>query len=173
VGPLGEKWRPLVGNLEEWYVESRHLQSCSPRLCRIRTGRLAPRKQVLNVPITRWYMGPVSLVAYYWQLCGFLHFFYGGEGERNWMGTRRSVSRRAGDVVGNSFFSRAMSNSIDDFMKGCYTWTAWDMYGRGSYVDWAWKACGVLVEFPPAGCTSIRITVTLGYEYRLFVAVFM
>jgi hypothetical protein len=29
----------------------------------------------------------------------------------------------------------------------------------------------VLVEFPPAGCTSIRITATLGYEYRLFVAV--
>jgi hypothetical protein len=28
-----------------------------------------------------------------------------------------------------------------------------------------------LVGFPPAGCISIRNAVTLGYEYRLFVAV--
>jgi hypothetical protein len=40
-------------------------------------------------------------------------------------------------------------------------------------VDRAWKACGVLVGFFPAGCTLIQITVTLGYEYRLFVAVIM
>jgi hypothetical protein len=47
------------------------------------------------------------------------------ECERNWMGTRRSISRRAGDVVGNSFFSGevTLSNSIDDFVKGCYMWT--------------------------------------------------
>jgi hypothetical protein len=38
------------------------------------------------------------------------------------MGTYRSVSRRARDVVGNSFFSGAMtlSISVDDFTKGCY-----------------------------------------------------
>jgi hypothetical protein len=29
----------------------------------------------------------------------------------------------------------------------------------------------VLIGFSPAGCTSIRITATLGYEYRLFAAV--
>jgi hypothetical protein len=29
----------------------------------------------------------------------------------------------------------------------------------------------VLIQVFPAGCTSIRITVTLRYEYRLFVAV--
>jgi hypothetical protein len=36
--------------------------------------------------------------------------------ERNFMGTHRSVSWRAGDVVGNSFFSGVvtLSNSIDD-----------------------------------------------------------
>jgi hypothetical protein len=35
------------------------------------------------------------------------------------MGTRRSVSRRAGDLVRNSFFSGAviLSNFIDDFVK--------------------------------------------------------
>jgi hypothetical protein len=41
------------------------------------------------------------------------------------MGIRRSVSRRVGDVVGNSFFSGAvtLSNFVDNFMKFCYTWT--------------------------------------------------
>jgi hypothetical protein len=41
------------------------------------------------------------------------------------MGTRRSVSQCAGDVVGNSFFSRAvtLSNTVDNFVKGCYMWT--------------------------------------------------
>jgi hypothetical protein len=40
------------------------------------------------------------------------------------MGTGKSVSQRVEDLVGNSFFSRVvtLSNSVDDFMKGCYTW---------------------------------------------------
>jgi hypothetical protein len=29
----------------------------------------------------------------------------------------------------------------------------------------------VLIGFSPVGCTSIRITVTLGYEYRLFAVI--
>jgi hypothetical protein len=45
------------------------------------------------------------------------------------------------------------------------------MYGRGPYTDQAWKVCGVLIRFSPVGCTSIRIVVTLEYEYHLFVAV--
>jgi hypothetical protein len=39
------------------------------------------------------------------------------------------------------------------------------------YVNRAWKACGVLIGFSLARCISIRIAVTLGYEYRLFVTV--
>jgi hypothetical protein len=132
---------------------------------------VGPREQVLNVSITCWYMGSVSIVACCWQICSFLHCFYGCEGERNWMGTHRSISQRASDVVVNSFFSRVvMSNSVDDFMKFCYTWTMWDIYGRWSYTDWAWKACVVLVKIFPAGCTLIRIIATLRYVYRLFVA---
>jgi hypothetical protein len=41
VGPIGGKWRPSVGKIWEWYVESRHLQGCSPRLCQLRTDGLA------------------------------------------------------------------------------------------------------------------------------------
>jgi hypothetical protein len=43
-----------------------------------------------------------------------------------------------------------------------------EMYGPRSYTN---RACGVLIGFSPAGCTSIRIAATLGYEYRLFAAI--
>jgi hypothetical protein len=52
VGGIGCNWRSggaLRWKVEttdwkgrEWYVESRHLQGCSPRLCRLRTDGLAP-----------------------------------------------------------------------------------------------------------------------------------
>jgi hypothetical protein len=38
--PLGGKGRQLVGMVEEWYVESRHLQGCSPRMCQLSTDGL-------------------------------------------------------------------------------------------------------------------------------------
>jgi hypothetical protein len=41
-GPLGESGGLLVGKGGESDVESRHLQSCSPRLCQLRTDGLAP-----------------------------------------------------------------------------------------------------------------------------------
>jgi hypothetical protein len=74
------------------------------------------REQVLKVPITCWYM---CLVSCRWQLCDFLHSFYGCEGERNWMETRRSINRGARDVVRSFFFSRAVTllNSIGDSWK--------------------------------------------------------
>jgi hypothetical protein len=45
------------------------------------------------------------------------------------------------------------------------------MYDPGLYANRAWKAYVVLIGFSPIGCTLIRITVTLGYEYHFFVAV--
>jgi hypothetical protein len=41
-GGLGGKWRPWVKKVGEWFMESRHLQGCSPRLCRLRINGLAP-----------------------------------------------------------------------------------------------------------------------------------
>jgi hypothetical protein len=48
------------------------------------------------------------------------------------------------------FFSEAVAllNSVDDYAKCCYALIVWDTYGLGPYIDWAWDACGVLVEFP-------------------------
>jgi hypothetical protein len=42
VGPSGGKERQQVEKVEEWYVANRHLQGCSPHLCRLRTDGLAP-----------------------------------------------------------------------------------------------------------------------------------
>jgi hypothetical protein len=46
-----------------------------------------------------------------------------------------------------------------------------EMYGPGPYMNQVWKVCDMLIGVSPAGCKSIRITVTLRYEYRLFTAV--
>jgi hypothetical protein len=40
-GTFRGKGRHLVGKAREWYVESRHLQGYSPRLCRLKTDGLA------------------------------------------------------------------------------------------------------------------------------------
>jgi hypothetical protein len=50
--------------------------------------------------------------------------FNGYEGGGDWMGTHRSVSWRVGDVVESSFSSGAvaLSNIIDDSVKGCHIW---------------------------------------------------
>jgi hypothetical protein len=42
VGPLGEIGGPSVGKDGECDMEIRHLQHCSPYLCRLRTDGLAP-----------------------------------------------------------------------------------------------------------------------------------
>jgi hypothetical protein len=74
-------------------------------------------------------------------MLGLLHCFNGCEGERNWLGIHRSVIRRAGDVVGSSFFLGAvtLSNAVDhsrkvatygDYPQEAYEWHTWT--GAGS-----------------------------------------
>jgi hypothetical protein len=172
VGPLARKWRQLVGKAGELCVESWHLQGCSSDLWQLRTDGLAPVSKYWTYRSHAGDMGPVSLVAYCRQMFGFLYCFIG------WI---RSETRygptdwTAGVlwIVSGALFLR-----INDFVqlcrwlvKGCYTWTKWDTYGQGPYANRACKTCGMLVRFFPAWCTSIRIARTLGYEYRLFVAV--
>jgi hypothetical protein len=72
------------------------------------------------------------------------------------------------------FFSGALDlfKSIDDCMKGCYMWTTWDTYSRGPYVDWAWKACCVVVGFPLQGVHRFKSPRLSDMNNRLFVSVF-
>jgi hypothetical protein len=134
---------------------------------------IGPREQVLNVPMTCWWYGlskPNSLSS---TEGGFTPTTsMAGSGEKLGMDPWISQPSCCG-LCWEPFFSGtvALSIVVDNFMKGYYTWTMWDTYGQWPYVDWTWKVCGVLVRFSPAGCTLIRIPVTLRYDYRLFVAV--
>jgi hypothetical protein len=60
MGPLGGKWRPLVGKVGEWYVENWHLQGCSLHLCRLRTDGLAPASKYWIYRSHTGVMRPVS-----------------------------------------------------------------------------------------------------------------
>jgi hypothetical protein len=77
-----------------------------------------------------------------------------------------SVNRRAVDCVGSPF-----SREQWDLSKYAGASRKVATYGdrpQEAYAGRTWTGVGsirvVLVEFSPAGCTSIRIAVTLGYE---------
>jgi hypothetical protein len=154
-----------MGRLGSGYVASRHLQGCSPRLCRLRIIRLPPATKYWTYRSHAGDMASVSLVVSCPQELTFPHCSLSIVGEK--LGTDPQIGRPSCcGLCREPFFSGAVDlfKSINNRMKGCYMWTTWDMYGRGPYTDWAWKACGVLVGFPPAECTLIRIAATLRYE---------
>jgi hypothetical protein len=163
---LGGKWRPSVGNVREWHVESQHLQSYSLRLCRLRTDVLVPAskywtyqshagvyelsKPSIWLSIEGWLFSTASLAVLGEKL-----------GTDPWIGQPSYCG-----LYREPFFSGAVDllKSVDDFTKGCYMWIMWDTHGQGPYADRARKVCGVLVGFSSKEYTSIRITVTLGYK---------
>jgi hypothetical protein len=170
--PLGGKWRPLVEKVGEWYVESRYLKGCSPHLCRLRTDRLAPVSKFWTYQSHAgiWPSKPSSRLSTEAWLFSTASLTVVGEklGTDPWIGQPSCCG-----LCQEPFFLGAVDlfKSVDGYAKGYYTWTMSDTYGRWSYVNWGWIACGMLVEFFLTGCISIRIAVTLGYEYRLFVTV--
>jgi hypothetical protein len=80
-----------------------------------------------------------------------------------------SVDRSAGvlEIVSGALFSGAVALpiAVEDFVKVCHVRGPLAGSIRRAYVDWRGKhTCRVGRVFSPAGSTSIRITVTLGYE---------
>jgi hypothetical protein len=80
------------------------------------------REQVLNVSITCWYMGPVSLVGCYQQRVALPPLL-------SWLprGEKLGTDLRIGQsscyrLCQEPFFSGAvvLSIAVDDFTKGCY-----------------------------------------------------
>jgi hypothetical protein len=65
VGPVGEKGRPSVGKVGEWYMESRHLES----MLGIMSGALFLRSSGihLNLSVTRKRLLCVDHVRYVWS----------------------------------------------------------------------------------------------------------
>jgi hypothetical protein len=132
--------------------------------CSVMDRWVGPRKQVLNIPIACWYMGPVSRCSYVttWPkpLSPTPRLSWGRKNEVTQDESWASLFL----VAKISSGYRGLLRPHGDYEKGCYTLTMWDTYGLGPYADWAWNACGILVGFFPVVCTSIWITVTLGYE---------
>jgi hypothetical protein len=48
------------------------------------------------------------------------------------------------------YFSGGMtlSNAVDNYAKGCHTWTVRDTYGQVPYADRSWDTYDVLIKFP-------------------------
>jgi hypothetical protein len=107
-------------------------------------------------------MDPVNLVAGYQQMLGFTPTTsLVGSGEK--LGTDPRIGQSACcGLCREPFFSGtvALLNYVGDYAKGCHV--------RGAYAGHTWTGAGnvhvMLVGFSPAGCTSIRIAVTLRYE---------
>jgi hypothetical protein len=162
------RWKAKTINWEgrEWCVKSWHLQGYSPHLCQLRIDKLAPVSKYWTYRSHVCVYGPSKPSSWLPTDAWFCpHGFIG------WL--RRETKYGPADqsvsvlwIVSEPFLSGAVTllNAVDDFVKVCYALTAWDTYGLGPNVDWVWNACGVLVEFSPAGCTSIQIVMTLGYE---------
>jgi hypothetical protein len=114
---------------------------------------VGPSEQVLNILIACQKYGPGKRSS---QLSIEDYLFHTASvaviGEK--LGTDLWIGQSSCCGLGwEPFFSGAVDlfKSIDDYAKGCYTLTTWDMYGRGSYADRAWDVCGMLARFPLQG----------------------
>jgi hypothetical protein len=134
VRPLGGKWRQLVGKVREWYVASRHLQGCIPRLRRLRTDGLAPWACIERIDGMLVFMDPVSLVVYYQQRVALPPLLQWLAWERNWERTHGSVSRRAMDSVGSS-----------GSVHRCWWWYEGLLYVDHVIYVWSWTIHGLSV----------------------------
>jgi hypothetical protein len=83
--------------------DSRHLQGCSPHLCRLSINGLAPASKYWTYWSHANDMGLVSQVVCHWQKLDLSPLLHWLAWERNWVWTHRSVSRRAVDCVGSPF----------------------------------------------------------------------
>jgi hypothetical protein len=156
----------MVGKVRDWYVVSRYIQGCSPCLCWLRTDGLAPVSKYWTYWSNAGVYGPRKPSSHHQQMLDFAPTTsLVGSGEKLGMDPRIGQLACC-ELCREPFFSGAVAllNSVDDYIKCCYMRTMWDTYGPGPYANWTLEAWDMLVRFSPAGCTSIRITATLGYE---------
>jgi hypothetical protein len=111
-------------------------------------------------------MGPINLVVGHRQELGLRPLLHWLVWERSWVQTHGSVSRRAVDCLGSPF-----SREQWDRSKSVGASRKVAMYrdrSQEAYTGRMWTGVGsvrvVLAGFSLVGCTSIRITATLGYE---------
>jgi hypothetical protein len=149
-GATRGKGRQLVGKVGEWVCGKPAPSRLYPRLCQLRTVRLAPMSKYWTYRSHAGDIGPVILVTCGWWMFGFLHCFIG------WLGREtgyRPTDRPAGvlRIVSGALFLGS-SDSVQlcrRLVKGCHIrgLSAWSLCR--AYVDWCGKrTCHVGRVFP-------------------------
>jgi hypothetical protein len=160
-GSLGESGGPSIGKDGECDMESWHLQDCSPHLCRLRIDGLAPVSKYWTYWSRVGDMGPVN--RYSWSVADawlYPYYFNGFNGRpTDWQPACNGLGR-----VPFLLGAIALSNVVDDFAKDCHVWGLPIGSVCVAYVDWREKRMCHVYQVSLAGCTSIQIIMTLGYE---------
>jgi hypothetical protein len=138
-------------------VKSRHLQGCSPHLCRLGTKGRYPRTCIEHTEQMLVIWAYYTDVAGQQQKVGFAPTAsIVSLGEK--LGTDPWIGQLSCCRLGQEpFFSGAVAllNSIDDFAKGCHVWGLPAGSVQVAYVDWRRKHMCHLHQVFPVGCTSI------------------
>jgi hypothetical protein len=163
-GAFRGKGRQLVGKVGEWYLKSRHLQGCSPRLCRLRTEGLVPLSKYWTYRSHPSDMGPVSLVVGCQQKLDFSPLFHWLLWERSWVQSCGLDGRYAMDYVGSP--SSRVQWVCSNLLMTVWKVATYGDWPQEAYAGCTWTGVGsvrvVLVGFSPARCTLM--------SNRLFVA---
>jgi hypothetical protein len=139
-----------MGRSGSGYVASRHLQGCSPRLCWLRTVRLAPMSKYWTYRSHAGDIGPVNLVACCWWVFGFLYCFISWLARETGYGPVDRSADVMGIVSGALFLSSSDSVQLyRRLMEGCHVQGPLAGSVRWAYVDWCGKrTCRVGRVFP-------------------------
>jgi hypothetical protein len=153
-----------VGKVRECDVVSRHLQGCSSRLYRLRADGLPPMSKYWTYRSYAGDMSTISLIVCCQLMFGLSALLLWLCWKRNW-GESHGPLSRAERWSREHFFSGAVhpSNPVDNSQKVT-------IYGPReicmvkSHTQTEREKRVTVVGFFTAGCTSIRIIATLGYE---------
>jgi hypothetical protein len=161
-----ESGGPSVGKVGECDVESRHLKGCSPRLYRLRTNGLVSVSKYWTYWSHVRDMGPISLVAGRQQKVGFASHCF-----------NVCLWRETGYRPVDWSFGVLWIVSGDIFLgSNGPAQLCWWLCERLLCVDHVGYICSRTIhrlsvgcvwrvgQVSPAGCISIRIVATLGYE---------
>jgi hypothetical protein len=131
-------------------MASRHLQGCSPCLCRLRTVRLTPMSKYWTYRSHAGDMGPVNLVASCWWMFGFLHYFINWLGRETGYGPMDQSAGVLGIVSGALFLGSSDSVQLCRWLvEGCHVQGPPTGSVHRAYVDWYGKhTCHVDRVFP-------------------------
>jgi hypothetical protein len=122
----------------------------SPRLCQLRTERLVPVSKYWTYWSHAGDMSPISLLAYCWQMFGFLHYFIGWLGREIRYGPTNRTTGVLWIVLGSIFLRSSDSVQLGRWLvKGYHVWGPPVGSIRRTYMDWRRKrTCRVGWVFP-------------------------